>query len=640
MIYTVFDIETNGLLEEVTKIHCLSYQTYKNGKLISKGSFQNTEGMKEFLINKTETLVGHNIYLYDIPVLVKLLNIDLTDKKIIDTLALSWYLYNTRDKHGLEQWGEELGVPKPIIKDWQNLTIEEYVHRCETDVEINQLLFHKQWDYLTQLYAEDIPKRTSLLNYINFKLDCVKEMSENPLYLDVKHVEESLNKIDLIREDKKTKLSNVMPLDIKYKTIKKPKAIYKKDGSLSTRGQKWLELLSENNLSEDTEEIEVIDKQLPGNPSSVKQLKDWLFSLGWEPKIYSDDGVPQISDKDKNLCQSIKDLYRVEPNLEHLDQLSVISHRRGILESMLKNKKEDRIALQMGGFTNTFRLKHKKPLVNLPGVYSFYGEEIRGSLIAPEGYIMCGCDMTALEDTTKQHYMYYFDPKYVQEMRTPGFDPHLDVAVLAGLLTPEQAEEHKQGIKKYTQERSLAKTVNFAGIYGAGPPKIASSTGMSLEQAQALHKTYWDRNKSVKQVSESVYIKVFFKNGTHKIYKCKDLQMIIRSIENEIEALWVRQPISNMWISLRYLKDVFSSVNQSSGVYIFDNWVMNLRKKGLVIRYQYHDEILVIIENTSENIENLKSIVKTSIDEVNKKIKPNVPFSCSIDIGTNYAECH
>lgn len=67
---------------------------------------------------------------------------------------------------------------------------------------------------------------------------------------------------------------------------------------------------------------------------------------------------------------------------------------------------------------------------------------------------------------------------------------------------------------------------------------------------------------------------------------------------------------------------------------------MNLRKKGLVIRYQYHDEILVIIENTSENIENLKSIVKTSIDEVNKKIKPNVPFSCSIDIGTNYAECH
>ena len=32
--YTVFDIESDGLLDTVTKIHCLSYSIYNNGKIV------------------------------------------------------------------------------------------------------------------------------------------------------------------------------------------------------------------------------------------------------------------------------------------------------------------------------------------------------------------------------------------------------------------------------------------------------------------------------------------------------------------------------------------------------------------------------------------------------------------------------
>lgn len=200
--------------------------------------------------------------------------------------------------------------------------------------------------------------------------------------------------------------------------------------------------------------------------------------------------------------------------------------------------------------------------------------------------------MSALEDTTKQHYMYYFDPIYVTEMRTPGFDPHLDVAVLAGLLTQKQAQEHKDGIKSYKQERNLAKTVNFAGIYGAGPPKIASSTGMSLEQAKTLHKTYWERNKAVKQVVENLTIKVFFKDGSVKTFKEKVLENSIKSKEiqeSDIDQMWLFQPVSKFWYSLRYLKDCFSTCNQGTAVYVFDLWVKELRNRGIKINFQYHD---------------------------------------------------
>ena len=57
------------------------------------------------------------------------------------------------------------------------------------------------------------------------------------------------------------------------------------------------------------------------------------------------------------------------------------------------------------GLTNTLRFKHAKPLVNLPAVDKPYGKEIRGCLTCPEGYTLCGADMTSLEDTTKRHYM-------------------------------------------------------------------------------------------------------------------------------------------------------------------------------------------------------------------------------------------
>lgn len=51
--------------------------------------------------------------------------------------------------------------------------------------------------------------------------------------------------------------------------------------------------------------------------------------------------------------------------------------------------------------------------------------------------------MSALEDTTKQHYMYYYDPEYVTQMRVPGFDPHVDVAVLSNLMTKEEEKFYK-----------------------------------------------------------------------------------------------------------------------------------------------------------------------------------------------------
>ena len=141
MIGTVFDVEGDGL--KATKLHCLSVNT---GKIKSTTDYNN---MRKFFTRAT-VLVGHNICRWDIPTVEKLLDIKV-EARIVDTLALSWYLYPDRLKHGLEEWGEEFGIPKPPIVDWKNLKPEDYIHRCEEDVKINTMLWNKQWKFLLKL---------------------------------------------------------------------------------------------------------------------------------------------------------------------------------------------------------------------------------------------------------------------------------------------------------------------------------------------------------------------------------------------------------------------------------------------------------------------------------------------------------
>ena len=625
--YVVFDIETDGLIEDVTRIHCLSYQKIKNGEVIDKGTITSYGYMKDFL-DENPLLVGHNIIRYDIPVLEKILDYKFKYSRFIDTLGLSWYLYPSEIKHGLEQWGEKLGVEKPKIKDWSNLRLKDYIHRCESDVEINKLLFLKQLNYLAILYSSDLVQINNLINYLGFKLDCAREQEEVGCKINLDLVNESLQELYSLKNEKIRTLVEAMPKYITYKEVTKPNKTHKINGELSNAGIKWFNLLEDQGLPQDYEGVVTVKvSEEDGNPASTTQLKSWLDSLGWEPRTFEYrkntagevKAIPQIYVEDQ-VCDSIKDLYTIEPALESLDMLSLINHRIGVFETIKNLTNSDNyIKAEIGGFTNTLRFKHRKPIANLPKVFKFYGDKIRGAIISPdENSILCGSDMSSLEDTTKQHYMYFFDPEYVTQMRVPGFDPHLDIAVLAGMLTPEQSEQHKRKEVDYSQIRNKAKTVNFAGVYGAGPPKIALTTGMPLQQAQKLHKTYWDRNKAVKQVAKSAKTKTTIVDG--------------------VEQMWLFNPVSKFWYSLRFEKDKFSTLNQGTGTYVFDLWVREVRLSGIKIMFQYHDEIAFHLKEFEQDI--VKKKLLDSIEKVNKTVKLNVPLGISVDFGKTYADVH
>jgi len=613
----VFDCEADGL--DPTKIYCL---VTTEGKTIKSAT---DYAQMRYFLRRATVLVGHNIIRFDVPILEKLLNIKIK-AKLIDTLALSWYLYPERNVHGLESWGEDFGVPKPPIEDWYNLPIEEYVNRCTEDVKINKLLWEKQWRYLLDLYGSE-EEALKLIDYLSFKMDCAREQERSGWQLDRERVETSLNKMLKEHDDKFSKLKEAMPKVPIFTKKARPMKPFKKDGTYSGIGAKWFSLLRKKNLPENYAGIiEEQSGEKEPNPASSQQIKDWLYSVGWVPltfKYIMDDAtrkfrqIPQIRkdvDGEKVLCDSVVKLKDKLPAIEYLQGITVLSHRMSILKGFLENADENnRVKAEIGGFTNTLRVKHRI-VVNLPGVDKPYGEDVRGSLIANFGEELCGSDMAALEDRTKQHYMMAYDPEYVKEMNKPGWDPHLDIAVIARMMTQEEVEAYKNGDHAKKPVRHKAKTANYACTYGVTPKGLVRNTGMHLKEAEILHAAYWKRNWSLIKIAEDTITKV---------------------VHNQ---KWLFNPVSKFWYSLRADKDRFSTLNQGTGSYCFDMWIKEIRSKRSQLTSTFHDEGVWSIKPGHR--EDMEHLLKWAIQEVNRKLNMKRDLDVSISFGNSYAEIH
>jgi DNA polymerase III epsilon subunit-like protein len=612
----VFDIETNGFLDVMTKIHVLAYQREDMEEPVFTHDY---DEMRKFFLTE-DVVIGHNIIRFDNPAIEKLLGIKV-NCQVIDTLGLSWYLNHERDRHGLEWYGEDYGIPKPKVVDWDSLTPEDYAHRCVEDVKINVRLWKSLNYKLGKLYSDEAGKQR-LISYLNFKLECAALQEQMGWKLDVEKATRYAGQLTVMKEDKTHQLAQIMPKKINYKKVSRPKLMHKKDGSLSSRGEAWLDLLNQNGQRETTQTINVIASTEVANPGSTDQVKDWLWSLGWQPETYKftrnketgeEKMIPQVR-KDGELCNSVKKLIEVDASVEVLEGLTVLTHRLGIFTGFLESHRDGYLRASIAGLTNTLRFKHMKPLVNLPGVDKVWGKEIRECLIAPDGYTLCGADMVSLEDTTKRHYMKPLDPDYVAEMSKEGFDPHLDLAKHAGVITQNDIDMHNSGERSLKALRKNYKVVNYSATYGIGASKLARETGMSLSEAANLLEAFWSRNWSVEAVAKTLEVREV--NG----------------------SMWLKNPVSGFWYSLRSDKDRFSTLNQGTGVFCFDSWLAICIKNGIKAIGQFHDEVIALVPNGQE--EETATIMKGAIQRLNTKLALNVPLDVDPQFGNNYAEIH
>jgi len=138
-------------------------------------------------------------------------------------------------------------------------------------------------------------------------------------------------------------------------------------------------------------------------------------------------------------------------------------------------------------------------------------------------------------------------------------------------------EEQDALYKKLKATRKRWKPVNYGGVYGIGAPKLAREMGISVKEAAKMIKAYWDRNWAVKKVANDRFVKEL-KNG----------------------ELWMQNPVSRFYHSLRYEKDRFSTLNQGTGVYCFDTWTKYVRQEGVEFCGQFHDEHIAPVQKGKE----------------------------------------
>lgn len=342
---TVFDIEADGLLEEATKIHTLSFQMSDKDKPSTLTSTQRIVKFFQHHIDNNIPVVAHNGICYDIPVVEELLGLDLSSLMVIDTLALSYYLNYDRQSHGLASFLEDYGIEKikvdddewiaPVLQPHQSQ--EEYetlvskhlelmTLRCEEDVKINVALYNDFKERLTDMYeltknAIDNGvvdcKRTdskeevyldrfvgldvdshinNCLTFLMFKMDMLALKEKTKWKIDIDYINKSISELSPLLQEKADKVESIMPPVPKYGTRKKPTGeMYKKDGSVRKSYLDWWELETKleqkdhlgNDLVVLTEEgAKVIIRYEPPKIGSVVQMKALLFSKGWKPETF------------------------------------------------------------------------------------------------------------------------------------------------------------------------------------------------------------------------------------------------------------------------------------------------------------------------------------------------------------------
>lgn len=629
------DIETNGLLDDVTIFHCAVFNNVNTDewKVFVRGQEKDLEKFLE----TAGTLVMHNGIGYDKPAMNKL-GIK-CNNKIIDSLSLAWYLEPTRPKYGLASYGDEAGIPKPVVEDWHDQPMSVYVNRCTEDVKIQKYLWSKQTKMLNELYSFDKDKINEVIDYFNLRMEILRLKAKTKWKLDVQGAKDLLSHLQKELAKKSTELMAVMPKQPVYKDKKRPKVYYKKDGNLSKSAEDWVEFCEENNLDVNAEVHRYIAKYKDPQPHYVPEVKQWLYSLGWQPEIFEykrnkvtgeTKANSRVTDKEtKELCPDIIRMSKKHPELTALLGYSIIKHRIGFVNSMLEHVDENGyLVATVNGFTNTLRSKHSAPLANIPSIRKDYGAEIRGLLTCEDGYECIGSDMSSLEDRWKHHYQWDYDPEYVKTQMADDFDPHLLTAFSAGLINQVEMDYYKKEKKSHSDEitrigllRQVGKGGNYSCQYGAGATTVARTCGVEEAVGKKVHTGYWKLNWSIKAIAKATRTK------------------------KAIGQTWQMNPVNGFWYWLKTDKDRFSTLVQGSGAYSFDMWIQELilifkERWGadLPLCGDFHDEIILRVKKGHREL--FTEILKEGIHRVNRKLNLNRELDVGIDFGNDYSEIH
>ena len=573
----VFDIETDDL--KATKVWCIVAQDVDTNEIFKFPPSKLDDGVK--LLQSADKLIGHNIIGFDVPMIKKFFDVDLTNKELLDTLVLSRLFNPTREGgHSLEKWGYKLGFKKIEFDDYQNYSAE-MLNYCVRDVQLNTLVlkelkkeakgFSKESVCLEHDVA-DIMKRQEK---DGFKFN---EMGANLLLAELRQEMQSIE--DEVHETFQPKW-----VDDKLVT-----PYVKKDGTLSKRGltaDEYERCLNTSNYKP------FMRKTLQEfNLGSRKQIGEYLTDFGWKPERFTPTGQPIVDEKTLSQITHIH-----EANL--IARFLLLQKRIAQIESWLEALQDDGrvhgFVIPNGAITG--RMTHRNPnLAQVPSSSSPYGKECRSCWIVEEGNKLVGIDASGLELRMLAHYM--DDKEFINEIING--DIHTANQKLAKL-----------------ESRDKAKTFIYALMYGAGDEKLGKVVGGSTSDGKRARQYFFDNKPEFKSLRDRV------QRASAKKY--------LKGIDGR--KLYIR----NSHAALNTLLQGAGAIVMKKALSLLDN-----KLKLNTIDYKFvaniHDEWQVEVRESQAHFVGLRAI--DSIKEAGEYFNLRCPLDGEYKIGDNWSETH
>ena len=573
----VFDIETDDL--KATLVHCIVAQDVETGEIFKFPPTKLQEGY-EFL-TKADTLIGHNIIGFDIPMVEKFGGIDLSNKPIIDTLVLSRLFNPSREGgHSLEKWGYKLGYHKINFTDYLNYSTE-MLDYCVRDVQLNAAV-------LKELRRESKGFSKECISLEQRVAGIVKQQEVDGFKFDTKH---GLLLLAELRE-KKQAIEDEVHSTFKPKWVdaKLVTPYIKKDGELSKRGMTDDEY--DNCIK--TQKLEPFMRQqlVDFNLGSRKQIGEYLIDFGWKPNRFTPTGQPIVDEKTLSAITHIH-----EANL--IAQFLLLQKRIAQIDSWIEATEDDGrvhgFVIPNGAITG--RMTHRSPnMAQVPAVYSPYGKECRACWTVEEGNVLIGVDASGLEIRMLAHYMN--DEDYTNEILNG--DIHTANQKLAQL-----------------ESRDKAKTFIYALMYGAGDEKLGSVVGGNTADGKRARQYFFDNKPTFKSLRDRVQ-----RASAKKFLKGLDGR-----------KLYVR----NQHSALNTLLQGAGAIVMKKGLQILDD-VLKLNNVDYKFVANIHDEWQMEVSESQSDF--VGRLAVDSIIKAGEHFNLRCPLDGEYKIGGNWSETH
>ena len=624
----VFDIETNGLhLEDITQLWVMCVRDFDSGKEWTFSDFDKEalpirEGFS--LLDKASCVVGHNIVMYDLPALKKLMKWEPRKKtKVIDTMLLSQILCfptpKTKRNHSLAAYGELLGFPKVEHEEWSKWS-REMSNRCRVDVRLNA----KVYDYLSkEAQAQGIKTIRKILKMETKIAEFSAEQVVHGWKFDVEACEDLLYDIRSKCVQINNQISPKLPPKITIVDKEPKEPVWTRSGQYHSWIKKAFDL-----EDGDTQTVEGLFQRFKSEKAdlgSTQLVKDMLLQEGWVPDEYNlkkdpatgkpiKDGNGEFVKTSPKLSE--ESIGRLSSELGHnLATFYTLRSREGVLGGLLKEARANygRVKCRPRTIgTPTGRMTHKG-VVNIPSK-GMLGKECRRLFVADQGLKVVGCDSVANQLRALAHYVNNpeFTASLLEGREEDGTDAHSKNCLAINTALEEA------GLKGRVT-RASSKTCLYAMLFSAGDAKIGSYlSGVPDKRAgQAIRRGLMRNIKGLEELTE----------------KCKEeyhRKRYILAVDGR--RVW----IDSEHKSLNYLLQSFEAVTVKASVAMaYKEWKKRkLRVYPLLIM---HDELQVLCDPS--DVSELSELLLTSFKEAPKAFGVQI-HEGNVKVGLNWGDSH